>query len=79
MSYQWYSLIGLTLDMIGVLILFLSDGLPPNLKMFRMYYEMTVKPEWEIKNMRIKRRSLFAFFLLLAGFVFQFIGTALSM
>ena len=75
--YQYFSLLGLVTDIIGVLILFFT-GLPPDLRMLDFYTEVLIKEEYKPIIKSRKRRSNIALGLIMIGFILQFIGTMKS-
>ncbi len=80
-AYQFYSALGLILDIIGVLILF-KYGLPSKIKEYGGGLLLEENFEEEklrvSENKKITKRAYLGLSLLLAGFLFQFIGTLLS-
>lgn len=79
MVYQHYSIAGLILDIIGVVLLF-DTGIPPKLDdFFDMYVEMPIKKEMKLKIKARTKRSRIALALIIAGCVLQIIATAMSM
>jgi len=76
-SYQFLSIIGLVIDIIGVIFLFFT-GLPFKLPDLDSYTEIKVKPDQIIKDRKQKRLAYIAVILLLVGFIIQIISSVVS-
>ncbi len=80
-TYQFYSASGLILDIVGILFLF-KYGLPSLIKEHGGGLLLEENSEEEktriADNNKITRRAYLGLTLLLIGFLFQYIGTLLS-
>lgn len=76
-SYQFLSIIGLTIDIIGVVILFYT-GLPFKLPDRDLYVEEFITDKQNRKDKRQQRFAYLGLSLLIVGFSIQIISSAFS-
>ncbi len=81
-TYQFYSLLGLIFDIIGVLMLF-KYGLPSKLKEHSGGLLLEENPKQEkqriAENSKITKWAYSGLTLLIIGFLFQIIGTIMTL
>lgn len=76
-SYQFISIIGLTIDIVGVIILFYT-GLPFKLPERDLYIEEPITKQQEKKDKKQKCLAYLGLSLLILGFVVQILASIMS-